>query len=61
MKRAKKVKQALTRRIASWDDIVSNGFIGTNTKIAKEPNGLAYHRPGSQNTKKGRSSRKAHR
>lgn len=61
MKRASKVKQALVMRVASWEDIPSKGLTGPHTKIVKEPNGMAYHKPGSQNCRKGHSSRKSHR
>lgn len=64
MKRARKVKEALVRRVSEWDNMPSQGGASPTTKIAKgEPlgNGMAYHRPGSQNTKKGRSGRSSTR
>ncbi len=64
MKRAKKVKAALARRVSVWENMPANGILSPSVKVAKgEPlgNGMAYHKPGSQNTKKGRSGRSSTR
>jgi hypothetical protein len=64
MKQASKVKEALKRRIAVWDALVARDMRGTTTKMVQRNDGtrnIAFHRPGSQNPKKGRSGRSAKR
>lgn len=52
MRASLKKAEALRRRIRWWDDMPSQGQLSTMVKISRE-NGMAYHKPGSQNRKKG--------
>lgn len=62
LKRATKVKQALARRQAVWDDLIADGYRGGQVKMVRHDNKMkAFHRPGSQNAKKGGSGRSANR
>lgn len=62
MKRATKVMQALTRRQAVWDDLVADGYRGGQVKMVRHDGKYkAFHRPGSQNARKGSSGRTANR
>lgn len=61
MRQAKKIRQALKRRREVWDNLSAMDMIGPSTKKVREPNGMAYHKPGSQNRRKGSSGRRAHR
>lgn len=62
MRKAEKVKAALKRRQAFWNDLVSDGFKGPNTKMVRHDHKLrAFHKPGSQNARKGSSGRTANR
>lgn len=62
MKRASKVKEALKVRMANWDNMPTNYMIGPHSKKVHDPHMKAtYHRPGSQNSRKGSSGRKSRR
>lgn len=64
MKKARKQKEALARRVGVWDALVAQGMHGTNTKLVRRNDGTrnaAYHKPGSQNGRKGHSGRMAKR
>lgn len=62
VRRARKVKEALRRRQAVWADLVADGFKGGQVKMVRHDNKMkAFHRPGSQNAKKGSSGRTANR
>ncbi len=49
-KQATKFRNKLAARVAKWDELKADGTSGPNTKMVK---GYAFHRPGSQNGRKG--------
>lgn len=58
MKAAAKQREALARRLRWWEELRSDGLIGTTTKIVRHDNkAKAFIKPGSQNRKKGSSGK----
>lgn len=54
MHRPKKIRRGLETRQTVWDNLPADGMIGTLTKRIRHDNKTkAFHRPGSQNGRKG--------
>lgn len=49
-KQSKKFAAKLANRVSRWEDLRADGNSGPNTKMVK---GYAFHKPGSQNGRKG--------
>jgi len=62
VKRATKAKEALKRRQAAWNDLVADGYRDGQVKMVRHDGKYkAFHKPGSQNVRKGSSGRTANR
>jgi hypothetical protein len=54
MKRSKKQREGLLRRIAAWEALPSVGGSGRDKTVRIDKAGTAtFHKPGSQNARKG--------
>lgn len=59
MNRGDKIKEGLANRINGWNQLISVGMRGTNTKLVRRDNKghAAFHKPGSQSGRKGYGKR----
>jgi hypothetical protein len=54
LKASQKQARALARRVEAWEAMPAVSMVGTTTKIVRlDSTTAAYHKPGSQNRKKG--------
>lgn len=60
MNRGSKLIAGRDRRIADWEALSAQGFLGTNTKVVRRDGKgtAAFHKPGSANGRKGYGKRK---